>query len=55
VITTPYSFVATSHSLLRNGLTPVFADIDPITCNIDPSKIESLITPSISAILPVHC
>ncbi|RXW30753.1 DegT/DnrJ/EryC1/StrS family aminotransferase [Enterobacter ludwigii] len=55
VITTPYSFVATSHSLLWNGLTPVFADIDPITCNIDPSKIESLITPATSAILPVHC
>lgn len=55
VITTPYSFVATSHSLLWNGLTPVFADIDPITCNIDPSKIEQLITPATSAILPVHC
>ncbi|MCO6062187.1 DegT/DnrJ/EryC1/StrS family aminotransferase, partial [Pseudomonas sp. MOB-449] len=45
VITTPYSFVATSHSLLWNGLTPVFADIDPVTCNIDPNKIEQLITP----------
>lgn len=55
VITTPYSFVATSHSLLWNGLTPVFADIDPITCNIDPNKIEQLITPATSAILPVHC
>lgn len=55
VITTPYSFVATSHSLLWNGLTPVFADIDPVTCNIDPSKIEQLITPATSAILPVHC
>ncbi|ABP61188.1 DegT/DnrJ/EryC1/StrS family aminotransferase [Enterobacter sp. 638] len=55
VITTPYSFVATSHSLLWNGLTPVFADIDPITCNIDPAKIEKLITPATSAILPVHC
>ncbi|CAM7177539.1 MULTISPECIES: DegT/DnrJ/EryC1/StrS family aminotransferase [Enterobacter] len=55
VITTPYSFVATSHSLLWNGLTPVFADIDPITCNIDPTKIEPLITPATSAILPVHC
>lgn len=55
VITTPYSFVATSHSLLWNGLTPVFADIDPDTFNIDPEKIESLITPQTSAILPVHC
>jgi dTDP-4-amino-4,6-dideoxygalactose transaminase len=55
VITTPYSFVATSHSLLWNGLTPVFADIDPVTCNIDPDKIEALITPTTSAILPVHC
>ncbi|ELY5888588.1 DegT/DnrJ/EryC1/StrS family aminotransferase [Cronobacter sakazakii] len=55
VITTPYSFVATSHSLLWNGLTPVFADIDPVTCNIDPNKIEQLITPATSAILPVHC
>jgi len=55
VITTAYSFVATSHSLLWNGLTPVFADIDPVTCNIDPDKIEQLITPATSAILPVHC
>lgn len=55
VITTPYSFVATSHSLLWNGLTPVFADIDPATGNIDPAKIEPLITPATSAILPVHC
>ncbi|WP_318357850.1 DegT/DnrJ/EryC1/StrS family aminotransferase [Enterobacter sp.] len=55
VITTPYSFVATSHSLLWNGLTPVFADIDPHTFNLDPNKIEELITPQTSAILPVHC
>ncbi|WP_224651133.1 DegT/DnrJ/EryC1/StrS family aminotransferase [Pectobacterium versatile] len=55
VITTPYSFVATSHSLLWNGLKPVFVDIDPITCNIDPEKIEQVITPATSAILPVHC
>lgn len=55
VITTPYSFVATSHTLLWNGLTPVFADIDPVTCNIDPAKIEALITPQTTAILPVHC
>lgn len=45
VITTPYSFVATSHSLLWNGLTPVFVDIDPHSCNIDASKIEQAITP----------
>ncbi|AXX02556.1 DegT/DnrJ/EryC1/StrS family aminotransferase [Cronobacter sakazakii] len=55
VITTPYSFVATSHSLLWNDLTPVFADIDPVTFNIDPDKIEELITPKTTAILPVHC
>ncbi|MCY1698524.1 DegT/DnrJ/EryC1/StrS family aminotransferase [Enterobacter sp. RHB15-C17] len=55
VITTPYSFVATSHTLLWNGLTPVFADIDPLTFNIDPDKIEALITPQTTAILPVHC
>lgn len=55
VITTPYSFVATSHTLLWNGLTPVFADIDPVTFNIDPARIEELITPQTTAILPVHC
>lgn len=55
VITTPYSFVATSHSLLWNGLKPVFVDIDPVTCNLDPEKIEQAITPETSAILPVHC
>lgn len=55
VITTPYSFVATAHSLLWNGLTPVFADIDPCTLNIDPEKVESLITPQTTAIMPVHC
>lgn len=55
VITTPYSFVATSHSLLWNGIKPIFVDIDPVTCNIDPEKIESAITPTTSAILPVHC
>ncbi|MFE8048556.1 DegT/DnrJ/EryC1/StrS family aminotransferase [Brenneria goodwinii] len=55
VITTPYSFVATSHALLWNGLKPVFVDIDPITCNLDPEKIEQAITPATSAILPVHC
>jgi len=55
VITTPYSFVATSHTLLWNGLTPIFADIDPVTFNIDPECIEELITPNTTAILPVHC
>lgn len=55
VITTPYSFVATAHSLLWNGIKPVFADIDPITLNIDPDKIEAAITPQTTAILPVHC
>lgn len=55
VITTPYSFVATSHSLLWNGIVPVFVDIDPQTFNIDPSKIEAAITPKTSAILAVHC
>jgi dTDP-4-amino-4,6-dideoxygalactose transaminase len=55
VITTPYSFVATSHALLWNGLKPVFVDIDPTTFNLDASKIEEAITPETSAILPVHC
>ncbi|WP_161865560.1 DegT/DnrJ/EryC1/StrS family aminotransferase [Pseudomonas yangonensis] len=55
VITTPYSFVATSHSLLWNGLTPVFVDIDPVSCNLDPSKIEQAITSATTAIMPVHC
>jgi dTDP-4-amino-4,6-dideoxygalactose transaminase len=55
VITTPYSFVATSHSLLWNGIKPVFVDIDPDTLNLDPTKIEAAITPHTTAILPVHC
>jgi dTDP-4-amino-4,6-dideoxygalactose transaminase len=55
VITTPYSFVATAHSLLWNGLKPVFVDIDSVTLNMDPAKIESAITPQTTAILPVHC
>jgi len=55
VITTPYSFVATAHSLLWNNLTPVFADIDPQTCNLDPDRIEAAITPRTTAIMPVHC
>ena len=54
VITTPYSFVATAHSLLWNGIKPVFVDIDPKTLNLDPSKIEAAITPQTTAILPVH-
>ncbi|NLC10223.1 MAG: DegT/DnrJ/EryC1/StrS family aminotransferase, partial [Gammaproteobacteria bacterium] len=55
VITTPYSFVATAHSLLWNDITPVFVDIDPVTLNLDPSKIEAAITPNTTAIMPVHC
>lgn len=55
VITTPYSFVATSHSLLWNGIEPVFVDIDPKTLNIDPAQVEAAITPHTTAILPVHC
>ena len=55
VITTPYSFVATAHSLLWNGIKPVFADIDPVTLNLDPDKIEAAITPQTTAIMPVHC
>jgi dTDP-4-amino-4,6-dideoxygalactose transaminase len=55
VITTPYSFVCTSHSLLWNDLQPVFVDVDPFTLNLDPRRIEEAITPQTSAILPVHC
>lgn len=54
VITTPFSFVATTSSLVTNGLLPIFADINPRTFNIDTTKIEQLITPNTSAILPVH-
>ena len=54
VVTTPYSFVATAHSLLWNGIKPVFVDVDPVTFNLDPSKIEAAITPQTTAILPVH-
>ena len=54
VITTPYSFVATTHSLWWNGIKPVFVDIDPETCNINPEKIEDAITPRTTAIMPVH-
>lgn len=55
VITTPYSFVATSHSIWWNGLKPVFVDIEEDTCGMDPSKIEAAITPNTVAIMPVHC
>jgi dTDP-4-amino-4,6-dideoxygalactose transaminase len=55
VITTPYSFVATSHSLLWNGIKPVFVDVAPYTLNLDPTKIEAAITPQTTAILAVHC
>lgn len=54
VITTPYSFVATTHSIWWNGLTPVFVDVDPVTGNIDPNKIEAAITEKTVAIMPVH-
>jgi dTDP-4-amino-4,6-dideoxygalactose transaminase len=55
VITTPYTFAATSHSLLWNGIRPVFVDVDPISCNLSPDRLEEAITPATSAILPVHC
>ena len=55
VITTPYSFIATSHALLWNRLKPVFVDIDPDTLNLDPVKLGAAITPDTTAILPVHC
>ena len=54
VVTTPYSFVATTHALWWNGIKPVFVDIDPATGDIDPDKIESAITPKTTAIMPVH-
>ncbi len=55
VITTPYSFVATTHSIWWNGLKPVFVDIDPSNCGMDPDRIEAAITPRTTAIMPVHC
>ena len=55
VITTPYSFVATTHSIWWNGCRPVFVDIEEETCGIDPEKIEAAITPKTTAILPVSC
>lgn len=54
VITTPYSFVATTHSLWWNGIRPVFVDVDPATGNLDPDRIEQAITPKTTAIMPVH-
>ena len=54
VITSPYSFVATTHSLWWNGIKPVFVDIDPATGNLDPNQIEVAITPKTTAIMPVH-
>ena len=55
VITTPYSFVATTHSIWWNGCRPVFVDIEESTCGMDPEKIEAAITPKTTAIMPVHC
>ena len=55
VITTPYSFVATTHSIWWNHCKPVFVDIDPETSNMDPDKIEAAITPATTCIMPVHC
>ena len=54
VITTPFSFVATTHSLIWNGLTPVFADVDPVYGNLDPAAVEAAITDKTVAIMPVH-
>lgn len=54
VITTPYSFVATTHAIWWNGLTPAFADVDPTTGNLDPDRLEEVITPATAAIMPVH-
>lgn len=55
VLTTPFSFVATTHSIWWNGLKPVFVDIDPSNCGMNPEKIEAAITPQTTAIMPVHC
>ena len=54
VITTPFTFISTTHAITRNGLTPVFCDIDPETYTMDPNKIEALITEKTCAIMPVH-
>lgn len=55
VITTPYSFVATAHSLLWHSNKPVFVDVEPDTLNLDPAKIEAAVTPQTTALMPVHC
>ncbi len=55
VITTPYSFVATTHALWWNGIKPVFVDVDPVNCGLDPDRIEAAITSRTTAIMPVHC
>jgi dTDP-4-amino-4,6-dideoxygalactose transaminase len=55
IITTPFSFVATSNAIVASGLRPVFADIDPVTCNLDADAVEAAITPRTTAIMPVHC
>lgn len=54
VVTTPFSFVATTHALWWNNIKPVFADVDPVFGNLDPTKVEAAITPRTTAILPVH-
>ena len=54
IITTPFTFPSTAHAIVRSGCTPIFADIDPLTYNLDPTQIEALITPETVAILPVH-
>lgn len=54
VITTPFTFASTTQAIVRSGLTPVFCDIDPVTFNLDPAKLEALLTPHTRAILPVH-
>ena len=54
VITTPFTFASTTHAIVRNGLTPVFCDVNPEDYTMDVSKIEALITDKTSAIIPVH-
>ena len=54
IITTPFSFVATSHALALAGLEPVFADVDPVSLNLDPTAVEAALTPQTGAIMPVH-
>lgn len=54
VITTPFTFASTTHAIVRNGLTPVFCDVDPVTWTMDPMRIEALVTKRTSAIVPVH-